>query len=49
MIKYYIPTFIIAAAASFALTPLVRRVSIKKGWLDKGADIEKSIRNQYLF
>jgi len=35
MYRYYIPTFITAAAASFALTPLVRRVSIKKGWLDK--------------
>jgi len=35
MYKYYITTFIIAACASFLLTPLVRRISLRRGWLDR--------------
>lgn len=35
MIKSYFFTFLIAFAISFALTPLVRRLSIKMKWLDK--------------
>ena len=35
MLKYYIYTFLIAAGGSFLLTPLVRKISLAKGFLDK--------------
>lgn len=35
MFKYYISTFLIAAIVSFLLTPLIRRISLFMGWLDK--------------
>ncbi|MFZ2603852.1 MAG: hypothetical protein WAX79_07645 [Candidatus Omnitrophota bacterium] len=35
MFLNYLTVFLIAAVASLALTPLVRRLSIKMGWLDK--------------
>jgi UDP-GlcNAc:undecaprenyl-phosphate GlcNAc-1-phosphate transferase len=35
MYKYYIAVFLIAGGISFILTPFVRRLSLKMGWLDK--------------
>jgi UDP-GlcNAc:undecaprenyl-phosphate GlcNAc-1-phosphate transferase len=35
MFKYYIAAFLIAMGVTFALTPLVRRLSLKMNWLDK--------------
>jgi UDP-GlcNAc:undecaprenyl-phosphate GlcNAc-1-phosphate transferase len=35
MSKYYLIAFILAGGISFILTPLVRRLSLKMGWLDK--------------
>lgn len=34
MLKYYLFIFMIAAGVSYLLTPLMRRLSIKMGWLD---------------
>lgn len=34
MLKYFIVMFLIAGGVSFVLTPLVRRLSLKMGWLD---------------
>lgn len=35
MYKYYLATFLIAAGITYLLTPLVRRLSLRMGWLDK--------------
>lgn len=35
MVKYYLLTITAAFLVSFLLTPLIRRFSLKKGWLDK--------------
>jgi len=35
MYKYYILTFAIACVTSFLVTPIMRRISIAHGWLDK--------------
>ncbi|MDP2923099.1 MAG: MraY family glycosyltransferase [Candidatus Omnitrophota bacterium] len=35
MYRYYILTFLIACGVSLLLTPLVRRLSLRMGWLDK--------------
>lgn len=35
MLKYSLQTFLIAGGIAFALTPLIRRLSLKFGWLDK--------------
>jgi UDP-GlcNAc:undecaprenyl-phosphate GlcNAc-1-phosphate transferase len=44
MLKYFITMFLIAGGVSFMLTPLVRRLSLRMGWMDDPNERKVNLR-----